>query len=623
MPHRLRKSMCMGVIAVIILAAIAVSGTSGPNPPLPVCFPQAGSGCLGPVPCSLSVGDPISAITGNMYYEVTDVVISSDYDWPLTFTRSYNSAGKQDEIIGDLGPKWTHSFSARLIEDSLGWVTLIESTGRHVFFNDFKAPSDLAYRLEYDSLEKRYSVIMPDNKVLDFNAHGRLSAIRERDYARIELSYDGDKLVRATDASGRYLAFDYNDRGRIKTISLADGSTYLTFDYGGVDNIVSKVTYADGTWESYEYGSVEKAADLMVTRCTSDGVCQYYRYDKWTRAVAHCGNDSVNLVTIFFSTEFRSGKTYYCSTVKDEDTVFYTSEFVGNTGRRKLIKKESISSFMHRGEKQDLTVKYDSAGRETSSREGERIIDSLAFDTLGREMYRYSRLDKSGQGEYSTSNYHPSRFNLESGVSNIPDDAGDTSLVRYEYDGFGNVMSVIEYYMNGISGTAAGKSKMEYNDRGQLVYFNGPEPGEIDAVWLNYYANGDLRYCSTNQGMRIEYGPRDMLGNPTWVEHPDGSRYDYRYDERGRPISISACIPNYDCQVMSCEYNFAGDVTHAKLPNGAVIDYVYDNHGWLVEANNSREGKARFTYDSYGNTTDVLLLSPSGDTLDASEFEAR
>lgn len=95
---------------------------------------------IGPINSKISVGDPISATSGNMYYEITDVVIGSDFEIQLEFTRSYNSAGTYDTYPSGLGPKWTHSYSDYIIESSYGWITLNESTGRRVPFVNFAGP---------------------------------------------------------------------------------------------------------------------------------------------------------------------------------------------------------------------------------------------------------------------------------------------------------------------------------------------------------------------------------------------------------------------------------------------------------------------------------------------------
>lgn len=576
---------------------------------------------LGPLPCSEAIGDPISACSGNMYYKITDVVIDADFDQLLTFTRSYNSGGRAKTNPGSLGPRWLHNLAYRIIEDSLGWVTLIEGTGRHVFFKNFQGPTDLSYRLVYDDESGCYSVIIPDNQVLVFRPDGLLSEMRDRDYCRIRLTYDDGRLVRATDAAGRYLAFTYIDTDRIHTVSLADGTRFLTFDYDQSEGApLKKVTYADGSWEAYEYGTRGSYKALMVRRCTSDGVCQYYDYDIMTRATANFGNDSVNLVTISYTTKVLGlqGRTLYCATERGEDTVFYESEFCAETGRRKLISKSSISNRIP-----DSQYDYDQSGRDMATRAAESTIDSLVYDSMGRETFRSTQVDRSGMRMNSTRAFQPSRFTLDAEVSTTWNGSDDTTVARYEYDDKGNVTAITGFAMNPYSGVTAEKVTMAYNDRGQIIRFDGPNIGDIDLITFTYYDHGDLKARCLSNGNVVEYGPRDALGNVTLMRDGDDSRLDFQYDKRGRLSTITYTDPQGQKESMSYEYNYASDPVKTTFPDGSVIEYTYDNHGWLVEVNDSDVGHTIYSYDSYGHVRDSLCLSPAGDTLIAPSLQTR
>lgn len=573
----------------------------------------------GPIGSDVSVGDPISATSGNMYYEITDVAIGSDFEKQLEFTRSYNSAGSYDSYPSGLGPNWTHSYSGFIKETSYGSVTLIESTGRHVPFVDFRGPSDLNYRLEYDAENKSYSIIKADNTLLRFNSNGQLEEVFDRYYLRNKLEYKGDKLVKVSDPSDRSLMFSYNSKGRIESIALSDKTTYCTFSYSGApDYSLTKVTYADSSWESYKYESVGQTTVLMTERCNADGVCQFYTYDQLTRATSNYGNDSVNLVELLYwsSTKGKSDRIFG-TTVRGEDTTVYESQFVGNTGRRKLLRKTRIGN-----PKKGLEQTYDKSGNKTSSKYTEGCIDSLFFDSLSRETHSWTGTDDKGFDTYTMRSFIPSRFNLENIVRTTALKTKNTTVTEFEYDRRGNVIGIIESDLHDLSRKTERTTRLKYNARGQLQNLRDPSASGEYEIRIGYHGNGDIKSVKESNSKTTEYGKRDNLGNPTWVKYPNGSESYFEFDKRGRLVTMREVGPAGNYEITHCEYNYSGKVIRLTLPDSSFVAYNYDNHGWLIEVNSSVYGTTIYEYDKYGHIIDKLIVSPQGDTLTSTASES-
>jgi len=607
--HSTRGSVICLLLGIVSTTLLFSSGYAERSAPTMV---EPEETAFGPQTCKRTVGDPIDAVTGNMYYEVTDVTIESDFNTQLEFKRSYNAGGGLSGPQSSLGPKWTHTFSAVLRIDSLGWVTLIESTGRHVPFRGFRSPSDLSYRLEYDQQTGQYSITNSDNTVLKFGTDGRLIAICERDYPRVQLTYEDGRLAKASDMSGRYLRFTYNYVGRIQEITLSDGSSYAMFDYDE-DNFTPliKVTYADGTWEQYEYDDAGGYPVLMTSRCNSDGVCWFYEYDRWTRVTANYGNDSVQLMTlIFWKKQEPDGPLTYCTTVHDEDITEFEAVKYPSTGRRKLIRRECLTS-----PGKSLRLIYDEGGNKIRSEYEDGPIDSLAYDSLGRTIAWWSSRAGEILTQVARGTFLPSRFNLDDFIALARFDPGGGLLIDFEYDSQGNVTNVVERSLMLVGAGFDRISEYEYNALGQVVSADGPDLGDTDAMWLEYYDNGDMKSCTDARGTVVEFGKRDALGNPTWMRSSDGSEILFEHDCRGRQVCVQFTDSNGNTETTRFEYNFASDVIQCSLPDGNQVEYIYDNHGWLVAVDHSEFGREAYTYDTYGNRLSEIAISPDGDTL--------
>lgn len=81
----------------------------------------------------------------------------------------------------------------------------------------------------------------------------------------------------------------------------------------------------------------------------------------------------------------------------------------------------------------------------------------------------------------------------------------------------------------------------------------------------------------------------------------------YTYDEDGKVISV------VDLQKQTTTYEYTGnDLTAEILPTGARLEYKYDDYHNVIEATSAEKLTYYFTYDAWGNNTEVSI--GSGDT---------
>jgi RHS repeat-associated protein len=222
-----------------------------------------------------STADPVSTVTGNMYHDETDMVISGR-GLNYVFTRTYNSDQVKTTTASEfpLSKGWTHSYNMRLIANDYG---------KNPNFAVAQAPenengktSSITYvderggELNYlvDDINDTWAITSPrmsfDQLELDVPAAGSYTLTFRNGVKYVfngsDLRVPGNiaKLSRIEDPYGNQLNFSYNASGQLSSITDntgVPGRSGLTLTYypaGDIDEgHLSTIT--DWTGRSWSY----------------------------------------------------------------------------------------------------------------------------------------------------------------------------------------------------------------------------------------------------------------------------------------------------------------------------------------------------------------------------------
>ena len=215
------------------------------------------------------VGETIRITNGNSFVSRSDVLLASAHTMGLGFSAYYNS---QSARAGYLGSGWSHTYSVFLKPSfkfrKKTYVRIVDATGRGHYFKKNNRGVYKGSFFEHSHLTAEADGFVwhrLNGSRYSFDDKGRLLWIDDKKGNRLQLDYNGrDRLDTVTDlASGRSLIFNYNKKGLIESIAgpvtamVGDG-IWVAFDYDTKGNLAT-VTYADGTGFDYTYADGQDA----------------------------------------------------------------------------------------------------------------------------------------------------------------------------------------------------------------------------------------------------------------------------------------------------------------------------------------------------------------------------
>ena len=218
----------------------------------------------------VSGGNPISFVTGAKRQAEVDLALD---DAPIGLRRHYASAS--GGANAGLGRNWRHTWMVSLARTGDGTLRVVDSTGRHVFFDVAGVdaagrPAAWTGRLSSDGrialAGGRHEWHVPDGRVLRF-AGPRLARIDYPGRRFVALTHGEGGVTSVTDEIGRTLRFEYAPgrvglpgydpsrfgahAGHLTAVVLPDGSR-VRYDYDHRQNL-TRVRFADGTAREYHY----------------------------------------------------------------------------------------------------------------------------------------------------------------------------------------------------------------------------------------------------------------------------------------------------------------------------------------------------------------------------------
>ncbi len=570
---------------------------------------------LGPSGCESSVGDPINAVNGNMYFLRQDLAVPSDLGLPMSFTREYNSYPYAD--AGSLRGGWRHGFEFSLSsDDSLGIFRLTEASGRVVEFRRhdlvqgaihqirYDAPYGIPYRFGADTVNGIYRITREDDSKLVFHGLGPVDSIQDIAGNAITLFYGDSLLDSARNASGRTLAFLYDTMNLVAVAGDA-GDTLVRFQFDSSGSRLRRATYSDGSWEQYDYGDEWYDQDRIVEIIDSDGLSRSYAYDSVGRAIQYFTGDSSERADLAWS----EGRTVAdCSPNPPLDTTACNVSWQGGeftTAYLTVWAPDASRRIVARIADNDCgscatKYQYDPGGMKRAMTYANGVVDSAWHDNRAN-MIGFTRGANSSTRQQLAWSFDSTFNRPVTGQRNSIAKSNDVDKTLFTYDAKGSPTRIVETGWKDAIYKFNDTSWFSYNSKGQLTKSDGPRRDIADTTKYVYFDNGDLRYSIAANGDTTEFGQRDQLGRRTWTRSPNGDTTRFLFDTRGRLSRLISLAGTADSLVESFTYTVSGNLKSANKPKGGVTSFHFTSAGYVDSVADPVGSFLRYSYDSLGH----------------------
>jgi len=563
------------------------------NPASLSCLPNAPQ-CAGDQ-AGGSVGGPINVVTGNMHYEVEDIVVPSPL--PIRVTRRFDSP---PSYSGPLGAGFRHRYDTRMEcgtdPNGLGQHCKYTDSENNVTYQGRTATgaSPVWYSL-YTAAFNGTQLTEPQQTKYNFSG-GKLTSIQDRNGNTLSFAYDGGgKLMSITDTFNRQVTFGYTG-SLVTSVTRPDGEQIL---YGYTGSKLTSVTYPDGVVLSYEYTDAAHPNNLTAVKDQYGHVLESWSYDAQNRAMTYAKEAGVEALTLAYDTPM-ANKTQVTDALGNVTT--YTVDKL-----RKVVTDIVGPCQSCGGGFNEQHFLWDTFQRITQVTDGKGAITELQWDNSSPIKFRNltRRIEaKSTPLQRTTYLCYHATYNLVTttkvksvGTCTISDTCGvtttDHSVVINTYNAANGDLTSRQ--VKGCEGAVAKTytTSYSYDSKGQLLTADGPRTDAVpeDVTTYTYYPSGNPQYgflaTETNAlGHVTEYLDYDQMGRPGTIVDPNDVETSFTYDEMGRTATTTI---------------------HGDTPaEDIVTSYTYDDHvGHLETVTNPRGYMTTYTEDTAHRLTDV------------------
>ena len=522
------------------------------------------------------------------------------------YTRSYHSL-RQAGQLPELAPGWVHSYSDRisgnpsyassplLWTNDSGYLEIFKRVGSTNRFVSEGNANKILDVVPTNTLPHKFILTDSGAQVRYFNAAGRLIQIEDSGSVwKIAFAYDGDRLMTATDQTGKLLQFNYSNN-RLASIQLPDGNT-INYGYDAQGNFQS-VQYADGTTKTYHYneaGYSDANDPHALTGIT--------------------GEDGKRFATFGYESKgrVRLSQLHTASGMVEKTTLAYT----GDT---------QVLVTGHRGETRNYTLSGTSGYR--------RVVSVAAADGTTSNTYTGARTFESKDKLQTITRYE---YTADGAYQNARYDAYGTQQERKTVtvrDANYRVTAQEIQAKSGATYVAKQQQSYTYNSRGQALTQVSTDPA------TSITRTTAMAYCEQAD---VDVGTCPLVG---LIKTIDGARtdvadimmYTYRQtDDASCATSPSTCpyrkgqlwkVANALGQVSeTLSYDGAGRVLSVKDPNGVTTDLEYDARGRMTArkargANSAVETDDQITRIEYWPTGMVKKVTQSDGAFTAYAYD--
>lgn len=614
------------------------------------------------LPLCTCVGDlqshiPVNPANGNFFYQVTDFSVLGRGLQP-NLLRYYNS---QDVAVSPayfatapqgytrFGVGWRHSYQYEL--DLTGApkdrIRFIEPDGTSHYFT----PSQFD-NTRWQSSTLLSVVITRQNGILGtwsaqrtdgvryyFDRAGRLTRISETPARSIVLSEMPTIAGAPSDAGllvvgpyGRRLELFVGESGRVETVR---------------DSQFRTVTYAY---------NAENLVSIQDSRSPTQ--IATYSYDEFNRLIRY---DDVRSPYLRVGTLAYDERGRILTFIQNPDgTLIQENRYVYNDVDRQASRVFTVS-----GERRVTTWQYnerwqlvnlslpregwnysfsydDTTGTLSSVRTPTQVRFNLTFDERGN-LTRFEDPINTGENAYIFT-YDTRREDDLSLLTSITYPNNRVERFTWERQPFPQLQShevTVRTGFDGISRTTS----YQYDAQGRLALVIEPsnigtlyrydDYGYVASIWsgievepdetatditdanrafsianFDYTLYGQLVFAQDGRGTRFTLGYDSASGQVNRIRINDSIAYEFSYDGRGRPITVTEPVDADTSQTTSYTYNGLDAVDTITNALGGIVDYTYDEAGNIVTIVDELARTITYAYDALDNP--ILQRSPSG-----------
>lgn len=594
--------------------------------------------------------NPIHSAYGTKLQRETDFDMPGS---PLRMERYYTSAPYNPNgytvnwTSGSMGRQWRHSYERAVHYYSTPAVStayLQRHDGNVIPFNEqvdgsFASDPDVLLMLErvVDSggSTEAWIVETERNEREVYGPSGKLLRIEYPDGNVLSLEYDGERLLRVSDASGRSISFGYHDEsleiyGRsdlVREIVLPDGGSVLyayapAMNHLGYTGVISSATYPSGAVKQYLYGEFEPyPKDYQLTGIVDENGDRYatWKYDSIGRAILSVHGEVDDFIDRYELTYngFIVNDPNAVTTVKhwvNAETGIYKSRNYSFTTIFGTVRISSVDApCASCGNAAEHT--YDANGFPDLSVDFRGNTTDYDYNARGQEIQRREGVAAGNVMERLRQTEWHSDFNVP--------------VQRSTYNA-GNVLESRTQWVYNLSGQAIARCEIDPNDAGAMAYAcsatTAPPAGAKVQRWVTTYceqADVTAGTCPRVGLTTSTNGPRSSI-DPGMGGLDDLTTYTYYPNDVVTCATGGACphrrgdlwkITNALGHVTEyVAYDKAGRVKRTKDANGTTTDFIYHARGWLTDriVRESASGTPSLAdaalhidYDAVGNVTRV------------------
>lgn len=573
------------------------------------CIPEQNS--CGETPCE-SVGNPIHGKNGNKFQRETDY--SGNGTVWLQFDRYYNS--HWSVMPGSAGSRWRTTFD-RSIRFSINGMTALanRADGKIIRFtkvgDQWQTRGKHAYTLTAANsvnVPNAAWALIDDAGVTEFYRNdGRLLLIRAHNGRFQKMIYSGEQLTRVEDTFGRALTFTYDDMMRLSTMRDPQNNLFVyTYSEAGLLKDVEGPGYPDRTLRQYIYDDPNHSEAL--TGIVDEKGIRYatWKYDDRGRAYESEHAGGVDRHTLVFNS-FKTSVTDPLGTTR---THRFVSVLTGG------IRLDGIDQPAGAGSPAaSSSYSYDENGNLQSWTNFNGFKTSYIFD-LTRNL-ETSRTEAVGTSfaRTTTTEWH-TKYRIP---SRIAEPKRITNFAYYD-NGYLNYKTIYQTSdstgAQGFSAQLVGHSiRFIYTYHAGLPLLKSAfEPSFEGSPVVNEtytWHLGNLATVTNAVGHKTIFGDYTAHGSPQTVTHPNGLVSKYTYYPRGLVKSITQEASGQSRQTYF-EYEPTGKLKRVSLPDGASVEYHYDDAQRLIGISDAAGNTITYELDNAGNRKSEQTKDSSG-----------
>lgn len=580
----------------------------------------------------ITLRDPLGYSEQYSYEPIFNQVSSYRDKNGNSYTFSYDTKGNLTNISGPLG------FNNRYTYDEHGWQTMfIDANGgvTRISYNDDGTTSSIInpdggkINYSYDTFGRISSKTDPmgNTTLYTYDNLGRVTKeINALGYAT-SLTYDKvGNIIRVMDAAGNITAYSFDALGQVTSMTDAMGGVY-SYKYDGRGNAIivddpmgirQILTYNDrNKVNSYTNGEGEKAYfdyDLkgnLIAEMLPNGNMISYEYDELDRLIEI--NDNLGLIATY--TYDGNGNQLSVTDGLDR-TMTYTYDELNRctteilpTGSSKKYNYDSNSNLLSiidaNGNVTACT--YSSLNLPLSYNNALSARTHFEYDANGNltkvtdakgnsTTYAYDALNQNTVITFANGQSLQFTYDELGRIIASKDRAGHE--FKYNYNAFGNLLT--KFYPDGTT------DKYIYDGIKRMLSAINKDA----TVNFTYDRAGRLKSEALN-GKVTAYS-YDVASGKRTLTYPSGMKIIEQHNARDLIVSIF----QDGSEVVTMDYNSAGQKIQMTYSNGITTNYSYNKDGFLKSIDADYNIMSlEMDYDAIGNIIEIK------DKLDASRTE--